>query len=107
MRARGGTRTGRQPLKTRHSPENIPNPDQSDAGTTETEAQGVHIVHALFLPTLHPVQGMSRRFSDAGRFGRLPLRDMAQPEFDTRSWPSMSARTKPGVGIPCDDERCT
>jgi hypothetical protein len=32
---------------------------------------------------------------------------MAQPEFDTGSWPSMSARAKPGVRIPCDDERCT
>jgi hypothetical protein len=35
--ARGGTRTGRQPLKNRHSPENIPNPPRSAGGTTESE----------------------------------------------------------------------
>jgi hypothetical protein len=36
------------PLKIRHSFENIPNPTQSQAGTAESEAQGVHIVHTLF-----------------------------------------------------------
>jgi hypothetical protein len=36
-------------LKIRPSPENIPDPNQSDAGTTESEAQGVHIVHTLFI----------------------------------------------------------
>jgi hypothetical protein len=36
------------PQKNRHSPENLPNPAQSDAGTTESEAQGVHFVHTLF-----------------------------------------------------------
>ena len=49
MRARGGTRTGFLPLRIRRSPENLPHPAQSDAGTTESEAQGVHIVHTLFL----------------------------------------------------------
>jgi hypothetical protein len=46
--ARGGPQTGRQPLKNRHSPENIPNPPRSVAGTTESEAPGVHIVYTLF-----------------------------------------------------------
>lgn len=73
MRARGGTRTGFRALNFRHSPANIRNPAQSGTSTTRSEAQGVHIVHTLFLPTLHPVQGMSHRFSDAGRFGRLPF----------------------------------
>jgi hypothetical protein len=36
------------PLKIRHSPKNIPNPAQSDAGTTESEAPGVDTVHTLF-----------------------------------------------------------
>ncbi|MDQ0864685.1 hypothetical protein QF036_002266 [Arthrobacter globiformis] len=36
------------PLKFRHSPENIPSPAQSDAGATESEAQGVDTVHTLF-----------------------------------------------------------
>jgi hypothetical protein len=42
------------PLKNRPSPENIPNPAQSDAGTTESEAQGVHIVHTLFCAHSEP-----------------------------------------------------
>ena len=47
--ARGGTRTGFQPLNSRHSPENLRNPAQSGNSTTRSEAQGVHIVHTLFL----------------------------------------------------------
>jgi hypothetical protein len=34
---------------TRHSPKNLPNPAQSDTGTTESEAKGVDTVHTLFL----------------------------------------------------------
>jgi hypothetical protein len=51
MRARGGTRTGFQALNFRHSPENLRNPAQSGTSTTRSEAQGVHVVHTLFLPT--------------------------------------------------------
>ncbi len=53
-RARGGTRTGFQPLNFRHSPANIANPGQSGTSTTQSEAQGVHIVHTPFLPTSPP-----------------------------------------------------
>ena len=49
-RARGGTRTGFQPLNFRHSPANLANPAQSGTGTTRSEAQGVHIVHTLSFP---------------------------------------------------------
>ena len=52
--ARGGTRTGRQPLKIRHSPENLPNRADSDVGTTESEAQGVDTVHTLFCENFEP-----------------------------------------------------
>jgi hypothetical protein len=46
--ARGGTRTGLQPLNFRHFPENLRNPAQSATSTARSEAQGVHIVHTLF-----------------------------------------------------------
>jgi hypothetical protein len=42
------------PLKVRHSFENIPSPAQSEAGTTESEAQGVDTVHTLFCEYLEP-----------------------------------------------------
>jgi hypothetical protein len=48
MRARVGTRTGFQPLNFRHSPANIANPGQSGTSTTQSEAQGVYIVHTPF-----------------------------------------------------------
>jgi hypothetical protein len=68
------------PLKIRHSPENIPNPAQSDAGTTESEAQGVDTVHTLFcassvsghrspvsvLRSAPDLQGLSELRPDAG-----------------------------------------
>ena len=43
-----GLEQGSSPLQIRPSPENIPNPNQSDAGTTESEAEGVDTVHTLF-----------------------------------------------------------
>jgi hypothetical protein len=49
--ARGGTRTAFQTLNFRYFPENLRNPAQSASGTTRSEAQGVHTVHTLFLPT--------------------------------------------------------
>ena len=58
--ARGGTRTGFQPLQTLNSPGNIANPAQSVASTTRSEAQGVHIVHTLILPILLPGPGVCR-----------------------------------------------
>ncbi len=42
------------PPQIRHSFENLPDPAQSDAGTTESEAQGVHIVHTLFCQYAEP-----------------------------------------------------
>ena len=42
------------PLIIRHFPENIPNPAQSDTGTTESEAQGVDSVHTLFCEYAEP-----------------------------------------------------
>jgi hypothetical protein len=47
---RGSNR--RQPLKIRHSPENLPNPAQSGTRTTESGAQGMHIVHTRFCELL-------------------------------------------------------
>jgi hypothetical protein len=42
------------PLKVRHSLENIPTPAQSEASTTESEAQGVDTVHTLFCEHFEP-----------------------------------------------------
>ncbi|PNH78702.1 hypothetical protein CXZ05_21590 [Arthrobacter sp. AFG20] len=39
-------------LKIRHSPENITTPAQSEAVTTESEAQGLDTVHSLFFALL-------------------------------------------------------
>jgi hypothetical protein len=36
-------------LEFRRSPENLRNPPQSGTSTTRSEAQGVHIVHTLFI----------------------------------------------------------
>ena len=66
--ARGGTRTGFQPLNIRHSPENLRNPAQSGTSTTRSEAQGVHIVHTLLLlPASAPQPGCL----DGGDYGSL------------------------------------
>jgi hypothetical protein len=67
MRARGGTRTAFQPLKTLGSSGNIRNPGQSATGTAQSEGQGVHIVHTKFLTLLSsPVGAAFQCSADAG-----------------------------------------
>ena len=64
--ARGGTRTGFQPLNFRRSPANIANPGQSGTSTTQSEAQGVHIVRTLFLAHFAaPTRCLSTRLGEA------------------------------------------
>jgi hypothetical protein len=51
------------PPKVRHSPENLPDPAQSDTGTTQSEAQGVDTVRTLFWVDLmhHPRNAVATR----------------------------------------------
>lgn len=59
--ARGGTRTGLQPLNFRPSPENLRNPAQSGRHTTRSEAAGEHIVHTFSFPGSAPAGLLRRR----------------------------------------------
>jgi hypothetical protein len=76
--ARGGTRTGFQPLHTRHTPENLRTPAQSGTSNTRSEAQGVHIVHIVHTFLLARFGAPDQAAYMALRSGRLCLeRDFA------------------------------
>ena len=51
-RARGGTRTGLQPLQTLGSPGNMRNPGQTGTSTTQSEAQSVDSNHTHIHPLI-------------------------------------------------------
>jgi hypothetical protein len=95
MRARGGTRTGLQPLQTLGSPENMRNSTQSATSTTRSKAESVHIVHTLFLSTSATPTGLLD-----GRTGRAGFRSNTMrrgPETDRRRL-SIVVRCGPFVG---------
>jgi hypothetical protein len=71
--ARGGTRTGLQPLQTLASRGNIRNPARSDPCTTRSEAECVDSVHTPFLPFYSNDRGV-RHTHDAARPMRTPIR---------------------------------